>query len=315
MSPAVRKLLRILGLLVYVGVAGVLAVLASYATFSLFVRSGTAPVPDVTAVAAEEARGRLADSGFEIAVEEGGRFDAEVPAGAILTQSPDARTLAKRGSRVEVVLSLGPQRLTVPDLVGRTLPSAQVALASAGLTPGRTLQVVSTRPAGTVVAQDPRAGSTVPGDGTVKLMLSSADSAQRFLMPDLIYRDYNEVRGFFERAGLRLGRVTFKIYDGAGAGTILRQFPLAGHPLTPQEAVSLVVAASPDAAATPRGLGETGNFQAPRRTGGVGGGTGATPVTTPVTTPITDPGADPGAAVNPSAPGPATVPAPTPPIR
>ena len=270
MSPVVRKLLRILGLLAYVGVAGVLAVLASYATFSLFVRSGTTPVPDVTGVAAEEARGRLADAGFELAVEEGGRFDPEVPAGAILTQSPDARTLAKRGSTVETVLSLGPQRLTVPDLVGRTLPSAQVALASAGLTAGRTLQVVSTRPAGTVVAQDPRAGSTVPADGTVELMLSSADSAQRFLMPDLIYRDYDEVRGFFERAGLRLGRVTFEIYDGAGDGTILRQFPLAGHPLTPQEAVSLVVAASSDAADAPRGLDEGGNFQGIRRTGGIG---------------------------------------------
>lgn len=281
MSPAVRKLLRILGLLAYVGVAAVLAVLASYAAFSLFVRSGTAPVPDVTGVAAEEARERLADSGFELAVEEGGRFDPDVPAGAILTHRPDARTLAKRGSTVEAVLSLGPQRLTVPDLVGRTLPSAQVALASAGLTAGRTLQVVSARPAGTVVAQDPRAGATVPADGTVELMLSSAGSAQRYLMPDLIYRDYDEVRGFFERAGLRLGRVTFELYDGAEDGTILRQFPLAGHPLTPQEAVSLVVATSSDAADTPRGLGERGNFPPPPRTGGVGGGTGVNPGTDP----------------------------------
>lgn len=248
MPPAARKLLRLLGLLVYVGVAGVLFVVTAYAAFNLFVRSGTAPVPDITGQPAEGAREQLSDSGFEISMEEGGRFDAEVPAGAVLSQDPGPRTLVKRGSAVEVVLSLGPQRLTVPDLVGRSLPSAQVALAAAGLTAGPTLQVFSSRPAGTVVDQDPRAGASVPNDGNVELMLSGAGDAggKRFLMPDLIYHDYQEVRRFFERAGLRLGRVTFELYDGAGDGTILRQFPLAGHPLTAQEAVSLVVAAYSD---------------------------------------------------------------------
>jgi serine/threonine-protein kinase len=243
MSPAVRKLLRLFGLLAYAGVAVLLFVVAAYGAFGLFVRSGATPVPDVAGMPVEEARGVLADSGFELAVDEGGRFDAEVPAGSVLAQRPEPHTLVKRGATVDAVLSLGPQRLTVPDLVGRSLPSAQVALAAAGLTGGRLLQVYSPGPAGTVVEQDPRPGATVPPDGTVDLMLSQSSTAQRYLMPDLVYRDYDQVRAFFERAGLRLGRVTFEIYEGARRGTILRQFPLAGHPITPQEAVSLVVAA------------------------------------------------------------------------
>jgi serine/threonine-protein kinase len=164
----------------------------------------------------------------------------------VLAQRPEPRTLAKRGTTVGTILSLGPQQLTVPDLVGRSFPSAQVALAAAGLDGGRVLQVYSSGPAGTVVEQDPRPGAVVPADGTVDLMLSQSSTAQRYVMPDLVYRDYDEIRTFFERAGLRLGRVTFEIYEGAGEGTILRQFPLAGHPITPQEAVSLVVAAGGD---------------------------------------------------------------------
>ena len=251
MSPVARKLLRALGLLAYAGVAVLLFTVAAYAAFSLFVRSGAAPVPEVVGLTAEDARGLLADSGFELAMEEGGRFDAHVPAGSVLSQSPEPHALIKRGATVNAILSLGPQRLTVPDLVGRSLPSAQVAMASAGLAGGRTLQVYSANPAGTVVDQDPRPGATLPADGTVDLMLSQSNTAQRYVMPDLVYRDYDEVRTFFERAGLRLGRVTFEIYEGARRGTILRQFPLAGHAITPQEAVSLVVAAGSEALAEP----------------------------------------------------------------
>lgn len=246
MSPVVRKLLRALGLLAYAGIALLLLVLSAYASFGLFVRSGATPVPTLVGLDAEVARGQVADSGLELVVVEGGRFDAEIPAGHVLEQRPTPRTLVKRGRTVDVVLSLGPQRVQVPDLVGRSFQSAQVALSSAGLTLGRTLQVFSARaPAGTVVEQVPRPAATAPPDGVVDVILAQASTAHRYLMPDLVNRDYDDVRRFFERAGLRLGRVTFDLYEGAREGTILRQFPLAGHPITPQDAVSLVVAAGP----------------------------------------------------------------------
>lgn len=247
MPPALRKALKALALLAYTGVALLLFVVAGYAAFSLFVRSGATPVPAVEGLTAEEARSLVADSGLRLEVAEAGRFDDEVSSGRVLEQSPGPRSLVKRGATITAVLSLGPQRLTAPALTGRSFQAAQVALAAAGLTLGRTLQVYSRSAAsGTVVAQDPPAGTPVPPDGAVDLLLSQGGSARRYVMPDLVYRDYEQVRGFFERAGLRVGRVTFEIYEGAPEGTVLRQFPLAGYPLTPQEAVSLVVAAGPE---------------------------------------------------------------------
>jgi serine/threonine-protein kinase len=247
MSPALRKILKALGYLAYAGAALLLFVVTAYAAFSVFVRSGATPVPDVAGLTADEARGRLADTGLRLVVEQSGRFDDEVASGHVLEQTPSPRTLVKRGSTVSALLSLGPQRLTVPDLAGRSFQAAQVTLASNNLALGRTLQVYSADvPSGTVVAQVPTAGAVVPPDGTVDLMLSQGGDARRYVMPDLVYRDYDRVRRFFERAGLRLGRVTFELYEGVPAGTVLRQFPLAGHPLTPQDAVSLVVAADPD---------------------------------------------------------------------
>ncbi|HMB53703.1 MAG TPA: PASTA domain-containing protein [Thermoanaerobaculia bacterium] len=252
MPPVARKALRWTAWgLIFIAYAGALFVvftLASYAAFSLFVRSGATPAPEIVGLSSHEARDLLTDSGLVMSTAESGRFDAEVAAGSVLEQKPSPRTLVKRGSRVEVVLSLGPQQLTVPDLTGRSFQAAQVALASNGLALGRTLQVVSrTSPGGTVVAQAPSPGQQVTPSGTVDLMLAQgSNGGQRYVMPDLVYRDYDDVRRFFEAAGLRLGRVTFELYEGVRGGTVLRQFPVAGHPLTPQDAVSLVVATTPE---------------------------------------------------------------------
>jgi serine/threonine-protein kinase len=252
MPPVARKALRwtVRGLvfIAYAGALFVVFTLASYAAFSLFVRSGATPAPEIVGLPSQEARDVLTDSGLVMTTSQSGRFDAAVAAGAVLEQKPSPHTLVKRGSRVEVVLSLGPQQLTVPDLTGRSFQAAQVALAANGLTLGRTLQVVSrSAPGGTVVAQAPSPGQQVTPSGTVDLMMAQgSNDGRRYIMPDLVYRDYDDVRRFFEAAGVRLGRVTFELYEGVRGGTVLRQFPVAGHPLTPQDAVSLVVATTPE---------------------------------------------------------------------
>jgi beta-lactam-binding protein with PASTA domain len=72
-------------------------------------------------------------------------------------------------------------------------------------------------------------------------------------MPDLVYRDYEAVRPYFEQLGFKLGNVKFERYEGVAAGVILRQFPLPGHPVSRDEAISLVVATA-DTAQTAQGV-------------------------------------------------------------
>jgi beta-lactam-binding protein with PASTA domain len=244
---ASRIVVRVLVRLVYAGALVTCFGVAGYASFKLFVRSGVTTAPDLVGKTEAEAARVLADQGLVLRrAEGGGRFDPEIPAGAVLVQEPAARTLVKRGSPVEVVLSLGPERLTVPELAGRGLPAAQVTLAAAGLTLGRTLQIYSDRDRGTVVEQAPAPGSSVAPMASVDLLLSRGDTSATYLMPDLVYRDYDRVRTFFVDRGFRFGSVKFERYEGARPGIILRQFPLPGHPLTRRDAVSLVVAAPTD---------------------------------------------------------------------
>lgn len=240
-------LVRILVRLAYAGALLLCFGLAGYASFKLFVRSGVTPAPDLVGKTETEAARMLADQGLVLRrAEGGGRFDPEIPAGAVVIQEPAPRTLVKRGSPVEVVLSLGPERLTVPELTAKGLPAAQVTLSAAGLTLGRTLRIYSDRDAGLVVEQAPAPGTSVAPQASVDLLLSRGDSGATFVMPDLVYRDYERVRSFFVDRGFRFGSVKFERYEGARPGVILRQFPLAGHPVTRRDAVSLVVAAPPE---------------------------------------------------------------------
>jgi serine/threonine-protein kinase len=143
-----------------------------------------------------------------------------------------------------VVLSKGPRRVDVPDLLGKTLPAAQSAISGAGLGLGRILGAfaLDREPPGSVMQQDPDPGATASPASGVDLLLAMAATGERYVMPDLVYRDYEQVRPYFEQLGFSFGNVKFERYEGVAAGVILRQFPLPGHPLTREDSVSLVVA-------------------------------------------------------------------------
>jgi serine/threonine-protein kinase len=228
-----------------------LFVVSGYVAFSLFVRRGVTPVPGLVGLPLEEAAQRLADHGLELRHdEEEDRFAEEVPPGRVLEQSPAAGSFAKRGGQIEVVLSRGRRRIGVPDLGGKSLAAAQVTLAAAGLQVGRVAQVFAqggTSVEGTVLEQDPVAGTEVGRSSPVHLFLVAENLGERYLMPDLIDRDYREVRHFFERHGFRVGSIKFEPYEGVSRAVVLRQFPLPGHPLRRGEVISLVVAAVPGA--------------------------------------------------------------------
>ncbi|MEZ5331026.1 MAG: PASTA domain-containing protein [Thermoanaerobaculia bacterium] len=237
------KIARAFGWLAYSGLLLILFAVVASGSFSLFVRSGVTKVPDLSGLEEGAVAARLADSGLELRRAEGAHYDERVPAGEALSQKPKAGSLVKRGSAVEVTISLGPQLVVVPDLTGQALSAAQVTLQAAGLGLGRTANVFADRGApGTVVGQAPRAGDKVARSTSIDVFLSLQDLSELFLMPDLVYRDYEQVRRFFEARGFRLGSVKFEPYENVPAGVVLRQFPLPGHPLGRRDVISLVVA-------------------------------------------------------------------------
>jgi beta-lactam-binding protein with PASTA domain len=237
------RVARGFGWLAYLGLVAAAFGIAGYFSFSVFVRSGATAVPDLVGLPETEITGLLADQGLRVRRKyEMDRYDEAIPAGHVLEQSPGSGGMVKRGAAVEVAVSMGPERLTVPNLEGKTLQAAQVLLTSTDLSLGRIVNVYSfgVQP-GTVVEQVPAPTSKVGRGTAVDLFLSSASRADRYVMPDLAYRDLEVARLFFERRGFRLGSIKFEPYEGFSPGVVLRQYPLPGHLLSRQDLISLVV--------------------------------------------------------------------------
>jgi hypothetical protein len=96
-----------------------------------------------------------------------------VPAGDVISQNPAAGTLAVPGSPVDLVVSLGPAFVTVPDVVSLSQAAAEAAIVSAGLTVGTVTTANSdTVPAGDVINQNPPAGTFVVPGSPVDLLVS-----------------------------------------------------------------------------------------------------------------------------------------------
>lgn len=239
-----RILRRAAVLAVYAVVLVAIVGFASYFSFNRFVSRGAIATPDVLGLPLAAATERLEGVGLRLRhLEAEDRFDEVVPAGLVLQQDPVASGVVKQGGQVEVVLSRGRQLVEVPDLAGDALQAAQTELAAAGLMLGRRDRVFwPGSEVGTVVFQSPAAGTKIDQARSVDLLLSVEDPARTFVMPDLVYRQVEEVRRFFERRGFRFGSVKYEPYEGVEDGIVLRHTPLAGHPLRQHDVITLVVA-------------------------------------------------------------------------
>jgi eukaryotic-like serine/threonine-protein kinase len=126
---------------------------------TLLVSSGPAQVkvPDVTGLARDSAESLLTDAGFEPAVEEA---ESDKPEDEVISQNPAAGTQVDRGSRVTITVSKGIEKVSVPDVAGRTRRDASAQLRAVGLVPVVQEQDV-TDPAqdGVVISERPGAAT------------------------------------------------------------------------------------------------------------------------------------------------------------
>lgn len=99
-------------------------------------------------------------------------LSATVPAGDVISQSPAAGTAVAVGSAVTLVISLGAP-VAVPNVVGQTQAAATTAIGNAGLVLGTgTTQNSATIPTGSVISQNPAAGTSVAPGTAVALVIS-----------------------------------------------------------------------------------------------------------------------------------------------
>jgi serine/threonine-protein kinase len=123
----------------------------------LFISSGPpqVQVPGVVGQDKNVATGALQDKGFNVTTQP---VTSNQPKDRVISQNPSAGTTVDKGSRVTLLISKGPEKITVPSVVGQAQADAVATLRGVGFKVSVVKQESTTATPGNVTRQSP------PGD-------------------------------------------------------------------------------------------------------------------------------------------------------
>jgi len=207
----------------------------------ILLKSEAVTVPDLTGETVAQARAELAKKDLSVA-QSGTELSDRWERGLIVRQDPAAGSRIRVTKVVRVVTSSGSEKVTVPDLAGKSLDEALTMLQAAGLLKGKLTQVHTPRlAAGRVLDQKPEPGSVVERSLPVGLLLSQGDVDDRYIMPDLIGLKADGVIGRLNALGFKVADIRYVYYPGAAAGIVVKQDPPSGFRVKKRNRISLEV--------------------------------------------------------------------------
>lgn len=190
-------------------------------------------LPDVSGLTETQARAAL--TGFTIAVERAP--DPRIPADRVASQTPAAGTKIAPGSEVQIILSDGPGKTSIPTtLIGKTLDEAKPILDSAGLVLAKTNAVESSEAPGTIVGVVPEPGSTVAAGSGVVLNIASG----KVFVPDVLGISKIEATTILIQAGFIPNVIETQDAEQP-SGVVLAQAPAADESAKIGSSVTITV--------------------------------------------------------------------------
>jgi eukaryotic-like serine/threonine-protein kinase len=144
----------------------------SVVTITVSSGPGDAAVPLVQGMTVDQATSALRAAGFKSA--ESREFSDTVRNGRVIETSPPEGTTVRKGTTVTMIVSRGREQIEVPDVVGRPRDEAERTIQDAGLQVSVREEESADADPGTVLRQEPEAGSQLARGRTVTLIVAVA---------------------------------------------------------------------------------------------------------------------------------------------
>ncbi len=218
-------------------------------------------IADVRGQTVEAARVILDEQGVLVADAVGEQFDLEVEAGRVVGTDPEAGTTIDRETEVSIIVSLGPEPTTVPDVVGQPEADARATLVGSGFEVGESIQQFEGDvPEGSVIAvldteEQALAAGTDSFKGTTVIPLVSVGP-----IPDVRGLTVDAAQGALsarELTGIVGGDSEFD--NDVALGDVLRVEPAVAGPVRPGSTLTIIVSRGPDLVEVPNVVGRSIN--------------------------------------------------------
>lgn len=234
------------------------ALISAFITMRLAIHGREVEVPNLAGLAISEASQAASSKGLSLNVEN--RFYSnDVAPGHILAQSPTSGVTVRREWTVRVTESLGPQKVSVPNLIGQTERPASILMRRLSLDLGTVAQLPANSEEGVVLAQTPMPNASDIDRPRVSLLLSApeAPDSTAYVMPSLTGLTLASAAARAAAAGVHIASIEDVNLPApvVGAptapttpapatvavppGTVVDQSPLAGYRVVKGDAVHI----------------------------------------------------------------------------
>jgi serine/threonine-protein kinase len=229
---------------------GVLVVAGLVAYTISKVSSGTdvkrVAIPQVQGKQLNQALTQLSASGFSNVDHSQTQADDQVPAGAVVSQQPDAGQTVPVTEKITLVVSSGPNAVNVPNVKSLDQNSATAQLQQAGLQIGVITTENGNYPKGTVISTTPAIGTSVPKGTKVDLKVASGQVA----LGDLRGQTQDQATAALAKLGLPAVVQTRPADPGEPVGVVVKQSPGKGL-VDVGTSVKITVTTTPTSTPTP----------------------------------------------------------------
>ena len=188
-----------------------IAFLGAFLTYGNFWSNTTVDVPNVVGKQVSVAKNILEDKHLRVSTSE--VTNSDVPAGQVISQTPNAGEKVKEQRTIHLVVSKGVGDLTVPDLSGLTVDQARQRLKDLGLVVGKiTQESVDGKPDGVIIAQTPSGDSKVSKGATIDLVVNKA-KVKKVKVPNVVGMSLKEARDALSAVNIAVNQVSGSVED------------------------------------------------------------------------------------------------------
>ncbi len=207
--------------------------------------------PSLLTLSQKEAAAKARDLGFTMQVV-GNEFSEQVQADHVLSTAPAPNARIREGGTIRVVLSKGPERYAVPDVVNKPEAAAKTQLTAANLGVGDVKRAYDDEvKKGLVISTDPAPGTRLKKAEVVHLVVSRG--VQPVAVPNVVGKTSEEAQGILAEVPLT-AKLVEQHHDTVPAGVVVSQKPAKGK-APKNSAVTLVVSKGPPPVPVPDVVG------------------------------------------------------------
>ncbi|HEY4410393.1 MAG TPA: PASTA domain-containing protein, partial [Acidimicrobiia bacterium] len=199
---------------------------------------GQVKVPDVTGQSLDDAQSQLRDAGLDYNVQQ--ETSDSVDAGKVTRTDPPGGTQAAKGAVIQLFVSLGKAQVTIPDVSGQDPATAGNTLGAKGLSISDSLsQASDSVDAGKVIGTNPPAGTSVPKNSKVQLIISTGPEQIR--VPNVVGLSKADATTELQNAGFTVITRDVTVLDPNSAGRVIAQSPQQDSKATKGSSVTISV--------------------------------------------------------------------------